>query len=167
MLTIHVQAKMYPQIKHTTTRFSSRQDSRSSRHVPQKRNWKKIYKRSNTDDQTIQTQTFSVWKCPETPHRVNEPTHIQATVIDNQQQFLYIHSTGVTALCTLSSPFNRKSSRQLTDSFCYLLDWSVSLHSYGWLFLVGLTLHYIFHSSMHRTHWWCYWLLTLSLLSFV
>lgn len=104
------------------------------------------------DDQTqIQTQTFSVWKRPEAPHSINEATSIQTTVIDNQQQFLYIHSTVVTALCVLSSPFNRKSSRKLTDSSATY--WSVSTHSYGWLFLVGLTLHYIFHSSMHRTHW--------------
>lgn len=83
-------------------------------------------KRSKRDDHTqIQTQTASVGKRPETPHRVNEATNIQTTVSDNQQQFMYIHSKGVYL----------QQEVQQTNS-CYLLDWSDSLHSYGLLFLV-------------------------------
>lgn len=45
----------------------------------------------------------------------------------------------------------------------------VSLSSFIWLVIFGwtyffffeCTLHYIFHSSMHHTHWWCYWLFVL------
>lgn len=66
---------------------------------------------SNLNEQT------AVWNRPETPRSVTEATDIQTTVTDNQQQFLYIHSPGVTA------------TSQLTRSFCYCCSRSVSLHS--------------------------------------
>lgn len=62
---------------------------------------KRLWKKRSYDQTQIQTQTDSVWKRPQTPDCVNTPTNIQTTVIDNQQQFLYIHSTGMTALCTV------------------------------------------------------------------
>lgn len=38
-------------------------------------------------------------RCEDIPRCVNEATNIQTTVIDNRQQFMHIHSTGLTAPC--------------------------------------------------------------------
>lgn len=54
-----------------------------------------------------------------------------------------------------------------------LLAGLVSLSSFVWLVIFGWTLdffestlHYIFHSSMHHTHWWWYWLFDFILVKF-
>lgn len=94
-----------------------------------------------------------MWKCPETPPSVNKATNIQTTVIDNQQQFVYIHSTGVTAFSTLSSPFNRKSSSHLTDSpaTCWTGQ-SLFIHMVGyfWLDLFFFWMYIALHLPLIR-----------------
>lgn len=93
----------------------------------------------------------SVWKRPETPLRVNEATNIQMTVIDNQQQFLYIHSTAC----------------HLPAATCWTLQsLSVEMVIFGWT-VSKIALHLPLIRSRHTPVmllivWLCYVLLNKS-----
>lgn len=68
---------------------------------------------------------------------VNEATHIQTTAIDNQQHFMHIHSTGLTAtLLPCCAVLDPRQEVQQTDPS----DGLLSLSSFIWLVVVFLVL---------------------------